>query len=154
MPTIPRFDNSDLSLDYFASTSEHREWNREAKRLCRLSIYNEFECRWKFDRNLGRLRPIQYFVDQFGGFPEPYTGIIPVGNQRLQRLFKRELPGLRYSEHIAGDGRGFGPRPVSWAWRALSRNVPISLTRQVIAGLGKVQVPQPRGVRSRRVDRS
>jgi ATP-dependent DNA ligase len=27
--------------------------------------------------------------------------------ERLQRLFKKEISGLRYSEHVAGDGPGF-----------------------------------------------
>src|SRR4029450_12312798 len=29
------------------------------------------------------------------------------GKERLQRLFKKEIGGLRYSEHVAGDGPGF-----------------------------------------------
>lgn len=27
--------------------------------------------------------------------------------ERLQRLFKKEIGGLRYSEHVAGDGPAF-----------------------------------------------
>jgi len=37
------------------------------------------------------------------------TAILPLidRKERLQRLFKTEIPGLRYSEHVAGDGPRF-----------------------------------------------
>lgn len=34
-------------------------------------------------------------------------GAFAIGEARLLRLFKKEIPGLRYSEHVAGDGPRF-----------------------------------------------
>jgi len=57
--------------------------------------------------------------------------------ERLRRLFKKEINGLRYSEHVAGDGPQFrAPKPASWAWRAPSLSRRIDPTHQATAGSG------------------
>ena len=47
--------------------------------------------------------------------------------ERLQRLFKKEIGGLGYSEHVAGDGPGFRARACKLGWRAPSLIRPIGL---------------------------
>jgi ATP-dependent DNA ligase len=56
--------------------------------------------------------------------------------KRMERLFKNEIGGLRYSEHVAGDGPGYRAQAASWAWRALSRSRPIDPTPQATAACG------------------
>ena len=48
---------------YFVSKGEERGRNREAKRLRCLGVYDDFEGRWLFDGNVGRLGPLEYFID-------------------------------------------------------------------------------------------
>ena len=75
--------------------------------------------------------------------------------ERLQRLFKKEIGGLRYSEHVAGDGPCL-PRASLQAGpggRHLQAGRSTLCTRRP-RDLGEVEVPQPRGVRCRRLDRS
>jgi ATP-dependent DNA ligase len=74
---------------------------------------------------------------------------------RLQRLFKKEIGGLRYSEHVAGDGPTFRAH----AWKlglegAISKRADRPYAPRRSWALGQIKMPEPRGVRGRRLDRS
>ena len=73
---------------------------------------------------------------------------------RLQRLFKKDIGGLRYGEHVAGDGPSFRAQ----AWKlglegAVSKQADTLCARRP-RHLGQVEVPQPGGVRCGRLDPS
>ena len=74
--------------------------------------------------------------------------------ERLQRLFKKDLPGLRYSEHVVSDGPGFRAQACKLGLEGASQSAPTGRTPRATAESGEVQVPQPRGVRGCRMDRS
>jgi hypothetical protein len=52
-----------ISFDHFVSEGEERGRHREAEHLCCLGVYDEFEGRWLFNGDVGRLGPLQYFID-------------------------------------------------------------------------------------------
>jgi bifunctional non-homologous end joining protein LigD len=56
--------------------------------------------------------------------------------QRMQRLFRKEVPGLRYSEHVVGDGPRFRAQACGLGLEGASPSAPIGPTRRVIAGSG------------------
>src|SRR3977135_395017 len=54
---------------------------REAKRLGRLEIDDEIEFGGLFDWDVGRLRPTQNLVDEFGGAAEEVRVVCSIGDQ-------------------------------------------------------------------------
>jgi len=56
--------------------------------------------------------------------------------RKLERLFKKETRGLRYSEHVAGDGAASASTPASSAWKARSRSSAIGPMLPATAGSG------------------
>jgi bifunctional non-homologous end joining protein LigD len=56
--------------------------------------------------------------------------------ERLQRLFKKEINGLRYSEHVIGGGPSFRAQACKLGWRAPSQSRPIDLTHPATAASG------------------
>ena len=66
------------------------------------------------------------------------TALLPLikRKERLQRHFKMEVGGLRYSEHVAGDGPQFRAKPASWASKAPSPSRRIGHMRQATAASG------------------
>jgi bifunctional non-homologous end joining protein LigD len=73
--------------------------------------------------------------------------------ERLERLFKKETQGLRYSEHVLTDG----PRFREHACKLGPRRRHLKADRSAIRSrrpwaLGQIQMPKPRGVRGRWMD--
>jgi ATP dependent DNA ligase-like protein len=56
--------------------------------------------------------------------------------ERLKRLFKKEIQGLRYSEHVATAVPAFVSTPASWVWKASSPSAPTDHTHRATAGSG------------------
>ena len=56
--------------------------------------------------------------------------------ERLQRLFKREIPGLRYSEHVAGNGPQFRAQACKLGLEAPSPSAPTEPMLRATAGSG------------------
>jgi bifunctional non-homologous end joining protein LigD len=74
--------------------------------------------------------------------------------ERLQRLFKKEVSGLRYGEHVAGDGPTFRAQACKLGLEgAISKQANRPYAKRP-RHLGQVEVPQPGGVRCGRLDRS
>jgi ATP-dependent DNA ligase len=56
--------------------------------------------------------------------------------RKLERLFKKEIGGLRYSEHVAGDGPRFRQHACKLGPKARSRSSPIGPMHRATAGSG------------------
>jgi ATP-dependent DNA ligase len=56
--------------------------------------------------------------------------------ERLQRLFKKEIGGLRYSEHVASNGPQFREQACKLAWKASSLSGLIGPTHHATGGSG------------------
>ena len=86
----------------------------------------------------GRTDQLIYFAFDLLFLNSVSTARLPLIKRKewLQRLFKKEIGGLRYSEHVAGDGPSSAHKPASWAWRALSPSKPIGHMHQATAGSG------------------
>jgi ATP-dependent DNA ligase len=56
--------------------------------------------------------------------------------KRLQPLFKKEIHGLRYSEHVVSDGPAFASTPASSDWKASSQSASIGHMRPATEGSG------------------
>jgi bifunctional non-homologous end joining protein LigD len=65
-------------------------------------------------------------------------------------MFKKEVRGLRYSEHVAGDGSRFRAQPASWASGAHLQAHRSTVCTGQPRHLGQAEVPQPRRIRGRR----
>jgi bifunctional non-homologous end joining protein LigD len=55
---------------------------------------------------------------------------------RLQGLFKKEIPGLRYSDHVEGSGPQFRAQACKLGLEGASQSEQTRLTRRAIAGSG------------------
>ena len=106
--------------------------------------------------NEGRTDQLVFFAFDLLFLNGTSTAQLPLikRKERLQRLFKKQIGGLRYSQHVAGDGRQFRAQACKLGLEAPSSSKRIGPTHQVTAGLGEIQMPQPRGVRCCRLDRS
>jgi hypothetical protein len=56
--------------------------------------------------------------------------------EKLARLFKKEIGGLRYSEHVRVMAPASASTPASSAWKVLSRSSLIAPKLQATAGSG------------------
>src|ERR1700682_4002011 len=72
---------SRASFDHLVGAGEHCSWDGEAKRLGRLEIDDEIEFGGLFDWDVGRLRPTQNLVDEFGGAAEEVRVVCSIGDQ-------------------------------------------------------------------------
>jgi ATP-dependent DNA ligase len=72
---------------------------------------------------------------------------------RLQGLFRKEIDGLRYTDHVASDGPRFARRPADSGSRAPSPSVPTELMRQATAGSGSSRSASTVRSSCRRFDR-
>src|SRR3984893_12048785 len=68
-------------FDHLVGAGEHCSWDGEAKRLGRLEIDDEIEFGGLFDWDVGRLRPTQNLVDEFGGAAEEVRVVCSIGDQ-------------------------------------------------------------------------
>src|SRR5712671_184892 len=68
-------------FDHLVGAGEHCSWDGEAKRLGRLEIDDEIKFGGLFDWDVGRLRPTQNLVDEFGGAAEEVRVVCSIGDQ-------------------------------------------------------------------------
>jgi bifunctional non-homologous end joining protein LigD len=82
----------------------------------------------------GRTDQLIFFVFDLLFLNGQSTAQLPLAQrkEKLERLFKREIAGLRYSEHVIGDG--FASRPASSALRVPSRSRQTGPMHQATAG--------------------
>jgi ATP dependent DNA ligase domain len=72
----------------------------------------------------------------------------------LQGLFKKEILGLRYSEHVAGNGPQFRAQACKLGLEGtISKRADRPYAPGDRGDLGQVEVPQPRRVRCSRLER-
>ena len=73
---------------------------------------------------------------------------------RLEALFSTDMPRLRFSEHVIGNGPTFREHACRLALEGV---VSKRIDRPYAPGdrrpVGEVEMPQPRGIRRRRLDR-
>ena len=86
----------------------------------------------------GRTGELVFFVFDLLFLDGESTAQLPLieRKERLQHLFKKDIGGLRYSEHVAGDGPSFRKHACQLGSRAPSRSGPIGHMPQATAGSG------------------
>src|SRR5258707_10890176 len=71
-------------FDHLVGALQQRRRHFDAKRLCGLQIDHQLEPGRLFDRQVGRVRTLQYLVDESGGPTIKFSNIGPVGQKEAR----------------------------------------------------------------------
>jgi len=77
-------------LDHLVGEHEQVMWNSETERLGGCQVDTEIEFGRLLDRDIGRLRPAQNFVDNLGSAPEQVSDVRSIGGQAVANRVKRQ----------------------------------------------------------------
>jgi bifunctional non-homologous end joining protein LigD len=103
----------------------------------------------------GRTDHLVFYVFDLLFLDGESTAALPLveHKKRLQRLIRKSIDGLRYSEHITGDGPRFRAEACKLGLEgAISKRADQPYSPGDRAHLGQVEVPKPRRIRCCRLD--